>query len=285
MFDLTEVSKNLAEPARLAVEKLSNGVNRLYEPVHLKRMAQATADQQFIEKISEQDLNRYIESAKNRLIYRHIRQEINISSIADRVAAQLCDLDDVALPEDEWVDEFTDNCKDASSDELRNLWASIYCGELSNPGSIPRRIMRIVSDLDRKSALSFEILISCMLVTGEQRYMLLHFQDWYKHTGISELDLFELRDVGILTSMPTLNSILPSGMIGGIGCIFEVKATQNIPVKILELTSAGLALAEIVKVSFNKQYFENLEEFIKSCKSELLRVHPSHEDSGGTDKQ
>ncbi len=136
---IVDTGKALAEPARLAIEKLSGGIGRLYEPTHVRRMAKAKADKAFIQAISKEDVAALKESAQNREDYRKVRQEFNLKLIADRASDHFAQGTPAGSspPADEWVDEFTDQSKDATSDELRELWARLYVAETSRPGTVP----------------------------------------------------------------------------------------------------------------------------------------------------
>jgi len=127
---VAESAKALAEPARLAIEKLAVGAGRLYEPTHVRRIAMANADKKFINAIGKEDLAVLQETAENRARYRKLRQETNLQLIADRASRLFGEETPAgsAAPADEWVDEFTDQSKDASTDELRELWALVCCG-------------------------------------------------------------------------------------------------------------------------------------------------------------
>src|SRR5690606_27087278 len=116
------MAKALAEPARLAIEKLSGGVAKFYEPTHVRRMAKADADAAFIETIGKDDQATLLKAAEHRESYRKVRQELNLKLIADRAWRHFEATTmppNAAPPPDEWVDEFTDQSKDASTDELR----------------------------------------------------------------------------------------------------------------------------------------------------------------------
>src|SRR5262245_20571860 len=134
-MDLTAIAntaKALAEPARLAIEKLSGGMGRLYQPTHVRRMAKAEADAAFIKAIGDQDVAALMEAAEHREKYRRVRQELNLKLIADRASRHFAEEaipPGASPPPDEWVDEFTDQSKDASTDELRELWARLYVAE------------------------------------------------------------------------------------------------------------------------------------------------------------
>jgi hypothetical protein len=56
----------------------------------------------------------------------------------------------------EWLSSFEKFAEDATSEDLRNLWARVLVGEIKSPGSFSRQTLRFLHDLDSHAAVSFE---------------------------------------------------------------------------------------------------------------------------------
>jgi len=266
MTDLVKVAEALAAPAQAAIDKLAAGASKIYEPTHLRRMAKANLDQELIDKITDHDIQRIESAAKNRLAYRHLRQEINITKISDRAAVLLSSIDssNTTPPEDEWVDEFTDQCADSSSDELRELWSRIFVEQTTKPNAIPRRVLRVVRDLDASLAKSFNVLLGCGLITDDGRRIVVTFKDWYKDTGILPRNLRELEDVGLIV-VQDFNTNIGGGAYRFIDKIAHIDMKdKNFEVGIIQMTSAGIALARVAESKVNIRYLENLTKYVQN---------------------
>lgn len=260
--DYSEIAKALAEPARLAIEKLSAGCGRLYEPTHIRRIARANADKALIEAIGGKDAAVLLEAAEHRESYRRLRQELNLGLITDR-ASQLFEEGtpkEASPPADEWVDEFTDNCKDASSEELRELWARLYVAETKQSGVVPRRVLRIVRDLDASLAQSFTRFLACSITAGDGRILVLTFEGCFTGVDFTERSLCDLEDIG-LVERPTWNSQIGTGIYRLSQRRFlrlTFDETKTLPALLARLTSSGIAIAAVVERSVDEQYVKNL---------------------------
>lgn len=66
---------------------------------------------------------------------------------------------------DEFMDRFERYAEDASTDDLREKWGRVLAAEVRSPGTISRKVMRAVDELDGDTALVFERL--CMSRIGD----------------------------------------------------------------------------------------------------------------------
>jgi hypothetical protein len=262
---LVGMAQALAEPARLAIEKLCGGLGRLYEPTHVRRMSKAKADKAFIDAIGKADLAELLEAAENREAYRKLRQETNLKMIADR-ASRLFESElppGSAAPADEWVDEFTDQSKDASSDELRELWARLYVAETARAGAAPRRVLRVVRDLDATLAKSFTRALGCSVTNDSGQIVLLLFRGWLEGLDFTDRSFRELQDVGLIEPPSSMNQQLTTGVYRFneekfLRVTFE--EGKKLMSKPAYLTSAGIAIAAVAEKRVDERYVQNLRK-------------------------
>ncbi len=260
---IVNIAKALAEPARLAIEKLSGGLSHIYEPMHVRRMAKAKADAAFIKAVGNEDVAVLLEAAADRENYRKIRQELNIKLIADRASHHFEEATippEASPPADEWVDEFTDQSKDASTDELRELWARLYVAETKQSGTVPRRILRKVRDLDASLAKSFTSLLGFSVTADDGRILVFTFDGWIKGVDFTNRESRELQDVGLI-ELGQFNSSVRSGVYRlnqGRFLRLTFKEEKTLNVGMIQLTSAGIAVAAVAERSINEQYITNL---------------------------
>ena len=260
---MAETAKALAEPARLAIEKLSGAIALVYQPTHLRQMAKAENDTAFIKAIGNQDVAALLQAAEHRETYRKVRQEVNLKLIADRVTHLFEDATippNALPPPDEWVDEFTDQSKDASSDELRELWAQLYVAETKQSGAVPRRILRKVRDLDAALAKNFTALLSFSITPDDGRILVLTFDGWLNGLDFTSRAVRELQDVDLI-AVDTFGSPIGGGAyrLSQDRCFrLTFENDKKLSGGIINVTSAGIAIAAVAERRVNEQYVANL---------------------------
>ncbi|MEE8666978.1 MAG: DUF2806 domain-containing protein [Bifidobacterium mongoliense] len=60
----------------------------------------------------------------------------------------------------DWIDDFQDKAGRCSNPELQKLWAQILAGEINEPSTYPKRLLSVLSTLDKNEAESFKKLCS-----------------------------------------------------------------------------------------------------------------------------
>ena len=66
--------------------------------------------------------------------------------------------DDSAVPSEDWLACFIGHAQSFSDDDMQNLWAKILSGEFEIPGSFSKRMLRIISELEKNDAELFNTL-------------------------------------------------------------------------------------------------------------------------------
>jgi hypothetical protein len=266
--EITEVAKALAEPARLAVEKLGAGISRLYEPTHVRCMERAKADAAYLRQLSKQDIEELKAGFEERESYRKARCELNLGLIADRVNERLHEDSGPrpSPPEDDWVDEFTEHAQHASNDQLRELWARIYTGEVRRPGAIPRRMLRLARDLDQQTAAMFHRACGCSFV-GRAR-VIVAVEGWEKVAQLSIFDLKELQELNLM-EVPDLKieAKFETGALQFFDRVlrFQSATQESKGVQIFPFTRFGEALFNVSDPVPNEKYFARFTEAAQSA--------------------
>ena len=75
--------------------------------------------------------------------------------------------------EDDWIRNLLGKCRIVSDQDMQELWARILAGEANEPGSVSRRTVNLVADLDKRDAESF--MAVCRFVWQ------LHFENHTRH--------------------------------------------------------------------------------------------------------
>ena len=143
-------AKALSSPAAKAlIEKISNGVGRLYDPIHARRMNKVESKNRIEEAKTDQEVARITAEG------RHVNEQINIDEIAQMAASMLS----VQAKPDEihqdWLNRARDMMKCVEDRDMQGLWAKIVAGEADSPGRFSYRVLEEVSRLSKEKANAF----------------------------------------------------------------------------------------------------------------------------------
>lgn len=157
-MDLIEVLSVLGKPATLLVEKVSNATGAVYEPLHLRKMAQARAEAALIAAQSEIEITELHKRAAIRWMEEEAKLQKNIDDILTKALPQVSE---DAKPEDmeeDWITNLFDKCRIVSDDQMQVLWSKILAGEANAPGSYSKRTVNALADLNKLEAELFTML-------------------------------------------------------------------------------------------------------------------------------
>ena len=167
----------LSQPLTKLVETVSGGIDTLYKPWHLKRMAKAKAEE--IKLISEAitqnamlpinyqhgnvgidstDVQNLILRTEQRLLQDEMKKQQNMDAIVANAAEELQGKGKVSeTPVDEdWSTRFRNIAKDVSSEEMQFIWGKVLASEVENPGSFSLRTLETIRNLSRKKLRRFK---------------------------------------------------------------------------------------------------------------------------------
>jgi hypothetical protein len=141
---------DLSKPATVLVEKVCNAVGMIYEPTHVKRMAQAEAEADEIRALAQIKLSALEQKAMKRLVHQETRKQVNIEQITSQAAKSLPQDAKVQDLSEDWVAHFFKQCDTVSDKEMQSLWARLLCGEASKPGTFSTRTVNFVPPSERR---------------------------------------------------------------------------------------------------------------------------------------
>jgi len=167
----------VSEPFTKLIETVSGGIGKLYEPIHIKRMAKAKAEEVkiIVEKISDfnalpikydagkvmidgTDFSELAKRANGRLVFQELKKQNNIDNVVGYAAQDLSNEKVVSeQPVDiDWITRFFDSVSDISSEDMQRIWGKILAGEVKQPGSFSLRTLRVIKNINKEEALLFE---------------------------------------------------------------------------------------------------------------------------------
>ena len=176
---------DLAEPAKVLIEKIADATGALYEPKHIVEVAKAQAEAAKIQAESEIEIAKSkaevvriqaeseIETtdlqrrALQRWIVEQGQQQASIENTITKAIPQLNEDADPHAIEDDWIIKFFDKSRLVTDDEVQDLWASILAGEANSKGSYSPKTLTTLADMSQKDLISFNAFCSLCLVNLE----------------------------------------------------------------------------------------------------------------------
>ena len=176
---------DLAEPAKVLIEKIADATGTLYEPKHIVEVAKAQAEAAKIQAESEIE----IAKSKSEVAIIQAESEIEITdrqqrgaqrwlaelgqqqeSIENTIIKAIPQLNEDADPhaiEDDWIIKFFDKNRLVTDEDVQDLWASILAGEANSAGSYSPKALTTLADMNQKGLALFNTFCSLCIVNLE----------------------------------------------------------------------------------------------------------------------
>ena len=166
---------DLAEPAKVLIEKLADAGYVLYEPKHIVEVAKAKAEASIIQAEAEIEIDKAKAKAEIEITDLHRRaaqrwiaeQGQQQESIENTIIKAISQLNEDANPnsiDDDWIIKFFDKCRLVSDDKMQDLWASILAGEANSTGSYSPKALTTLADMNQKAVMLFNTFCSLCIV-------------------------------------------------------------------------------------------------------------------------
>lgn len=191
---------DLAKPATVHIEKVSNAVGILYEPRRIKKRAKAEVDADKIKAAGSIELTEMEQRGIERFVHQEARKQENIENITAEAAKELPQNAKTEELEEDWVAYFFNRCDKVSDKEMQSLWSSLLAGEATNPGSYSRRTIDCIASMDKKDAELFTKLGQFSWLIGEKTPLIFEPNDEiYTKNGVSFSTLKHLDTIGLVS--------------------------------------------------------------------------------------
>jgi Protein of unknown function (DUF2806) len=271
--------KDLAGLAPIGVkiiEAVSGCVGKIYEPIHIRRIAKANADGALIDAESKAATDSIEQRSRHRFETIEIQKQQNLDAVVARSIKIEQPSVSTSEVDFEWMMRFVDNASYATNEEMQELWARILSGEVASPGTFSKRTLNIVQQMDARDAKAFVSLCQFGL----------HFDDRTAKPVIHDYDLNLIKQEGIIFSvLKHLESIglisfeslagyeEPVSLDGKNGIAYQtvhgtlkIKPSHNmisddkvrLPLGHVMLTSFGHQLSKLVDPVANWKYIQSL---------------------------
>lgn len=273
---------DLAKPATVLIEKVSNAVGVLYEPRRIRKRAEAEAEAEKIKALAGIELSEIQQRGIERFIQQEARKQDNIESITAQAATALPSNANTENLDEDWVAHFFDRCENVSDKEMQSLWSSLLVGEATKPGTYSKRTVDFVASMDKKDAELFTKFCQFTWVIGEVTPLIFEVTDEiYTKRGVNFSALKHLDSIGLI-SFESVSGYKKQGFgkqalihYFGLPTLIEFTADKNNSMQVGHalFTQAGKELVSICGAKMDQEFYEYaIDKMHKQniCMSSLL---------------
>lgn len=300
-----------ALPTSKLLSTVSAGIGKLYEPMHIKRIAKAKAEEiKLISGAMEEcsviptqyndgslalnnaDWDDFVRRTQGRMAFQELQKQNNIECVVAKTYnilenEQTCSNEPV---EQGWINRFFDSVADVSDEDLQKLWSKVLAGEILQPKSYSLRTLETLKNLSKFEAELFE-KVAPFATTMQGKLFLTAETNVLRKYGVFYKDILCLDECGLINSdgMVSYNpkiSINDSVAIFTKSKLLLLKGTDERPTKIsfgiFGLTQAGKELCSILDYNANESYLcDFAEEIEKNNRGNVvITLHQIHSHDG-----
>ena len=256
---------DLAKPATVLIEKVSNAVGVLYEPRRIRKKAEAEAEAEKIKALAGIELSEIQQRGIERLVHQEARKQENIENITAKAAAELPPSAKTEELEEDWIAHFFDRCDKVSNEQMQSLWSKLLAGEATNPGTYSKRTIDFISTMDKADADLFTKFCQFVWMIGDATPLIFDEQaDVYNKQGINFGTLKHLDSIGLISFESTTGYRrfgLPKRAVifyFGLPTLAEFAKDNDNEIQVgkVILTQAGRELVSICGASRNQEFYE-----------------------------
>lgn len=195
LINLGELSK----PVTVLIEKISKAVGTLYEPRRIRNVAKAEAKAEKMKAETEIEITDLQMRAEQRRREEEARNQNNMEDITAKAAPYINENANPEGMDDDWIANLFNKCRIVSDNEMQSLWARVLATEANAPGSLSKRTVNILSDLDKNDADLFTKLCGFGWDIGGVVPLIFDVQgEIYKKHGINFDTLSHLENIGLI---------------------------------------------------------------------------------------
>ena len=274
--------KPLSDLGIHAIDKIEKACGFIYNP----KGTQRDAIEGYVERVKAAHLSPEEEAAlifnARKLVKQFSRTKAIVNSAINHLNDTNAILSDGGLDE-EWCSMFFDKAKHICNEEMQILWGRILAGELTKPGSIPRRLLYIMSVIEKDQAETFSALCKYTIIIDNTPYSLCNIisdREFWKSKNIHLGNITDLTTTGLISfsnrgyehdigipvdkvCLKTFNGDLLEISLGN-------EPFSTLPIGDIDFTSSGIALYNSIDFS---NYYVDPDFFVHFFKNRGFNVN------------
>lgn len=288
---LTGPIEKLIDTVGMGIGKMSDGIGKLYEPIHINRVAKTMRKNIDIPILYDKngvliDTTDYQEVYKrtlSRMEFQELRKQQNIENVIKKSYDELKDIESVSdEPVDsDWVSRFFNSVENIGNEEVQKIWGRMLAGEIKAPSTYSFRTMEILKNMTTKEIELFQKLASLCISVNNTTYFISSNTDLLKKFNLKFDDLILLEESGLLTikelSIGQIISeekkfFISQNEYKGLISLKE-KKTKYFSFGAFILSKSACQLLNVISVEKNIQYFfDFIKELIIKNKDTDIEV-------------
>lgn len=287
------------------IDTVSRGIGTAYEPVHKKRMAEASAKEiEIINKAIDRTTGlpieykngkitinsgydeKLLERTFNRLFQQEIVKQKNIDAIVEQAVIELSNVKEekeisTKKVDTDWASRFMNSIEHVSDPEMQEIWGKILAGETKQPDTYNFRTLNVLKDISTREAKTFEKISQFILNSPPNNHFIIQSNTVEKKYNIDYGDLLLLEECGLINSSLVnfrinltkdrdsfiYNSNILFSMID-LSQNNKKEETRKINLNVYKVTQAGIELLRVLNLKNNDDYVKDIFKEIKEEYSE-----------------
>lgn len=288
----SDVVKSLVSPITKLIEVVSAACGKVYEPIHIKRMAKANAFalkamQEAVSsspelaqsynsgmmQIDNKELNELVIRSVERSLYQEMVKQQNLERVVSKTYGLLDGEPDVTNEpiNSDWMARFINSVETINDDDMQFLWSKVLAREIKKPKTYSLRTLETLKNLSKEEALLFQKLCD-FVITIDRRSYFINEDELLEKCEINMGTILKLNDCGIVFDSTLLNvhfDFAPNEEKG----IFNdeiIVIIQNPKNKVLKLsfqvfplTTFGMDLVSIVDKKTSNDFMIEFAKYLK----------------------
>ncbi|MEQ9490898.1 MAG: DUF2806 domain-containing protein [Alphaproteobacteria bacterium] len=132
----------LAKPASLLIEKISEAIGGAMRPRQIRRVAEAEADAAVILAKADIEISALQRRALGRFLLEEGVRQANIEKVTELAIRELEDDADPSKVDNDWIASFFEKARLVSDEDMQVLWSKLLAGEANSLGCSPSAAYR-----------------------------------------------------------------------------------------------------------------------------------------------
>lgn len=192
----------LGDFATNLTNRLSDGIGWLANKETPKKIALDT----FIDDIKKSEIDSLTKCVLISNAKKIIKEYSNQNEIIEQALESMNGRSHPEQIENDWLNKFMDEARLISDREFQLIWGKILAEECTNPNSIPKSLLHILPQMDKRDAVSFTKVCSVSVFVNEddtkREYSPVIFNnkinEYYSMLDITYDDLVDLKALGLI---------------------------------------------------------------------------------------
>lgn len=298
----TDIVQAMVSPVEKLIETVSGAIGKIYEPRHVRKMAEAKAYE--LKLIADAvrnnkdlpvvyntngfsiDTSSYEEIAKrasHRLVFQEYIKQQNIEAVVDRAYEELSGEESVSSEpvSRDWMFRFFNSIEDVSNEKIQEIWAHILAGEIRLPNTYNYRTLECLRHITQQEVDVFRRVLSLTLQSSGA-YFIVADNELLNKYDVYFSDVLKLEECGLMnaqnlsltlaTTVEQKSYIFNSKYIGLIKG--EKQDVSKIALSVFTFTGSGIQLMKAIQPECPEQYlFDYLQIIADKNKDFSITAH------------